>query len=125
MNKWRKSCPIILESIGQREMSMKKHELMILADYSKETSLDVKEVCEACHISSNFIYDLIEYEIIHPQGIKQEEWMFNLDELKRIKTALRLQHDLEVNLAGVALVLDLLDQLEDLRKQVELMHKHY
>src|SRR5262245_44213926 len=104
---------------------MKKHELTIVADYSQETPLGFEELCEVCHISAHFVHDLVTYEIIHPQGVHEEEWVFSLQELKRIKTALRLQRDLEVNLAGVAVVLDLLDQLEDLRAQMELMKKHY
>ncbi len=104
---------------------MKKHEQLIIADYSQETPLSLEELCEVCHITTEFINTLMEYEIIHPKEAQQTEWLFDLDELKRIQRALRLQRDLEVNLAGIAVVLDLLDELEELREQVELMHKHY
>jgi len=104
---------------------MKKHELLIIADYSQETSLTLNELCEVCQISSDYIHDLIEYEIIHPRDKQQEEWVFELAELKRIKTTLRLQRDLDVNLAGAVVVLDLLEELEELRAQLEFMQKHF
>ena len=42
-----------------------------------------------------------------------------------MKTALRLQHDLEVNLAGVALVLDLLEQLHETEEKLAVLEKHF
>jgi len=104
---------------------MAKQGLVIIADYSQETPLTLTEICHICNISGDFIRDLIEFEIIHPKGELPAEWLFELRELQRIKTALRLQRDLEVNLAGVAVVLNLLEELEDLRAQVQLLHRHY
>lgn len=104
---------------------MKKKEWLVIADYSKETPLTYNELCEICGISSDYLCDLIEYEIIPPQVKRQEEWIFGLDELRRIQTTLRLQRDLEVNLAGAAIVLNLLKELEELRAKIEFMQKHF
>jgi len=104
---------------------MKKHEYLIIADYSQKTPLTFKELCDICQISSDFLNMLMEYDIIHPRESEQEEWLFDLTELKRIQRAMRLQRDLEVNLAGVAVMLDLLEELEELRAQIEFMQKHY
>jgi chaperone modulatory protein CbpM len=104
---------------------MKKHDLLIIADYSRETSLTFHELCETCNISADYINDLIEYEIIYPKDDPQEQWMFGLNELKRIQTTLRLQRDLEVNLAGAAVVLELLEELEELRTQIKFMQKKF
>ncbi len=103
---------------------MVKHELMIVADYSQETFLTLDELCQICQISTDIIHDLVAYGIIHPTHINHSEWMFDLTELQKIKTALRLQRDLEINLAGVALVLDLLDELRELRQQAEILERH-
>lgn len=100
---------------------MAKHELVIIADPNEIT---LQELCEICSISSDFISHLMEYEIIHPKGREPEEWVFDLAQLQRIKKAVRLQRDLDVNLAGVAVVLDLMEELQELRAEVELIHKH-
>ncbi|MNY74035.1 chaperone-modulator protein CbpM [compost metagenome] len=60
---------------------------------------------------------MLEYEIIQPQNPTEEQWNFDIKQLQRLKTAIRLQRDLEVNLAGVALVLDLLEEMERLKSR--------
>ncbi len=95
---------------------MAKKEIMIITDGRSQTVLTLEEICDSCQISTNFIYDLIEYDIIQLTHDDPEEWMFNLSQLQRIKTAKRLQDDLEVNLAGIAIILDLLDEIDALRR---------
>lgn len=103
---------------------MAKKEIMIIADYSQEESLTIDEFCEVSHLSSTMLEDLIHYDIIRPVGNTPPEWVFDLQQLKRVQIALRLQHDLEVNLAGVAVVLDLLEQLDELQTKNSLFEKH-
>jgi chaperone modulatory protein CbpM len=103
---------------------MKKHEIMIVADYSDKSPLTLSELCEICNISQNVVHEFISWEIVHPRQSAQQELIFELIDLRRIKTALRLQHDLEVNLAGVALVLDLLEELEELREKAKFLEKN-
>lgn len=103
---------------------VKKNEIMIVADYSQESPITFDELCEICNISVEYIHDLIDYDIIHLSGETPDEWMFDIVHLQRIKTALRLQRDLEVNLPGIALVLDLLDEIEQLRERAE-FYDHY
>lgn len=104
---------------------MVKKELIIIADYSHTSSIHLDEVCHICNISSDIINSLIEYEIIHPKYTQSEGWLFDLSDLKRIKRALRLQHDLEMNLQSVAIVLRLMDEMENLRTELELFEKHF
>ncbi|VVC75310.1 Chaperone modulatory protein CbpM [Aquicella siphonis] len=104
---------------------MVKHELMIIADYSDESSLTLEELCSICQISPDTVQEFIAYEIIHPAQSRRDQPLFGLAELQRVKTALRLQHDLEVNMAGVALVLDLLDEMESLRARAEFLERQF
>lgn len=97
---------------------MGNKEVVIIADYSEQSSLSFQELCDACGITPDAIYELIEYEIVSPEGVSPDEWVFNMAQLQRAKTALRLQRDLEVNLAGIALILDLLEELDDLRARI-------
>ena len=103
---------------------MTKQGFVIIADYTAETSLNLQELCEICGISVDVLNELVRNDIVHPGGNVPEEWLFDLMALQRIKRALRLRRDLEVNLAGVAVVLDLLDQLDELRQQIDIMERH-
>lgn len=104
---------------------MAKKEVLITVNYAQETPVSLKELCEICSVSTDYVHELITYEIIRPQGEELSDWTFDLRELTRIKRALRLQHDLEVNLAGIAIVLDLLDEIEELRAHAKLLEKHF
>lgn len=85
--------------------------------------MKLEELCEICRINEEYLEDLVEYDVI-TITVPLEQAVFDLEQLDRIKTALRLQRDLEVNLAGAALILDLLDELHDLRTRAEILERH-
>jgi chaperone modulatory protein CbpM len=89
-----------------------------------EPLLTFEELCTACDVTPDFIYELVDYGVIDTQGYDLEELHFNYKHLHRIRSLVRLQHDLEVNLPGAILVLDLMDEVERLRIQVDLFKKH-
>jgi chaperone modulatory protein CbpM len=104
---------------------MVKHEIVIIANYPQESSLNLDEICEICNITADTVNGLVVYGIIHPEQSAKGQWVFNENDLQRVKTALRLQRDLEINLAGVAVVLDLLDELDELRAQAKFFQRDF
>ncbi|WP_168788236.1 chaperone modulator CbpM [Paraburkholderia aromaticivorans] len=56
--------------------------------------------------------------VFEPRGERPQEWRFSGAALRRVRTAQRLAHDLQINPPGVALVLDLLDEIDALRSPV-------
>ena len=54
-----------------------------------------------------------------PRGDKPTTWRFSAVSVMRSRKALRLQRDLEINIPGLAVTLDLLDEVESLRAQVQ------
>lgn len=103
---------------------MAKKEIMIIADYSQSSEISLEELCEICGISPEILDEMLEYQIVFPEGESPEEFVFDMIQLQRAKTALRLQRDLEVNFAGTAIILDMLEELEALRARTELLEKH-
>ena|SRR5579862_1622588 len=101
---------------------MAKKDLTIVT-LEADPELSLHELCETCHITTSFICELVEYGTLEPVGISIEEWRFSTRHLQRIQRVLRLQHDLEINLAGAALAMDLMDQIDGLKAQVELLEK--
>jgi len=88
---------------------------MILDDQAR---LSLEELCEICNISAETIVDMIEEGLLEPQGRRPGEWRFKCYEVRRVQVALRLQQDLRVNLPGAALIIDLLEELEELRRRM-------
>jgi chaperone modulatory protein CbpM len=83
-----------------------------------DTLCTLTELCRLCCIESEAIMAMIEEGLITPLGQAPADWRFGSGEIRRIKTAIRLQRDLRVNLPGCALALDLLEELEQLRRLV-------
>ncbi len=82
------------------------------------SSLTLEELCQACREHSEWVMALVEEGILEPSGRQVTSWRFSGVSLQRARTVRRLQQDLGVNLAGAALVLDLMDEIEDLRARL-------
>jgi len=85
----------------------------------EQQRLSLRELCDACAVHAEFIAELVDEGVIEPAGMDRSHWVFSGISLTRIRTAKHLQHDLGVNLAGVALALELLDEVRQLRTQVQ------
>jgi chaperone modulatory protein CbpM len=84
----------------------------------EHTELTLNELSRACSRSAEWIIELVEQGALEPISYRQTQWRFSGSNLQRARTAMRLQRDLGINLAGVALAIDLLDEIETLRSRL-------
>jgi len=84
----------------------------------ERTELSLTELSRACSTSTEWLIELVHEGVLEPVGQQQIHWRFSGTSLKRARTARRLQHDLNINLAGVALALDLIDEIETMRERL-------
>jgi chaperone modulatory protein CbpM len=82
---------------------------------NEETRCTLADLCKLCGVNAERIHDMIEEGILAPEGPSPQEWRFTFVAIKRVQTTVRLQQDLRINLPGCALVLELLEELEELR----------
>jgi len=80
--------------------------------------LTIGDLSRMCTVDPQHIVALVEEGILQPLPDAVEEWRFAGETLRRARLALRLQRDLEINLAGVALALELLEEIQQLRRAV-------
>ena len=85
---------------------------------SEENTLTFDELCRAIHAEQDLMIQLIDYHIIQPKGKSQQEWLFDHIALKRARLARNFYYDLEVNLAGIGLLIDLMEQIERLKQSL-------
>lgn len=78
------------------------------------------DVCIQCNISEEALQELLDQGLCHPSATT------SLDEhiLRRIQSACRIQHDLGVNVPGVVLVMELLDELKQMRHELAILQRH-
>lgn len=79
--------------------------------------LDMAEFCEATDLSDVYVIEIVEHGILEPQGAQPKDWRFNDYELVLAKRAAKLRRDLELEWEGVALALDLLEEVQQLRAE--------
>lgn len=87
----------------------------------EQTELTLADVCRACAVRAEFIVELVDEGVLAPQGREPHRWRFSGMHLRRATVALRLQRDLGINLAGAALALQLLDEVEALRARLRVI----
>lgn len=99
---------------------MSKEVLEILSGQivDEGTEMTLAEVCRACGLDAEQVLELVEHGIAEPSGRQPSGWRFGGLSLRRIRCAQRLQRDLGVNMAGAALALDLIEELERMRQRL-------
>jgi chaperone modulatory protein CbpM len=75
----------------------------------------MSQVCHICGAEEDVIVALVQEGVVESLR-PSEEPAFSARALLRIRKAVRLQQDLGVNLAGAALALDLIDDIERLKR---------
>jgi chaperone modulatory protein CbpM len=86
----------------------------MLLDDSVELSL--AELCTACRVAEELVIDIVAEGIVEPLGVERAQWRFTGVAVTRIQRVIRLQQEFDVNLPGAALALELLEEIERLRR---------
>ncbi len=87
----------------------------------QETELQVSELCRICGVSRELLIEWVQEGVVEPRG--EAQWRFPARQLRRIRRARRLQHDLELESHTLPLVLDLLEEVERLRNEVRVLRR--
>jgi len=85
----------------------------------EETMLTIVELCRACQASELEVELWIVEGVLQPaEGSTREQWRFGAVALRRTRAAARLMRDLQINAAGVALALDLIERIDGLESRL-------
>lgn len=82
-----------------------------------EQDITLMELSRNCDIPSELIIEMVDEGILEPKGGTVSSWRFSFPTLHKIKKVKRLQHDLRINLAGIALVVELLEKIDVLESK--------
>lgn len=87
--------------------------------------LSLGELSRACAVDAEWIIALVEEGILEPLDTSSKQWSFNGTCLRQIQVIQRLQRDLHVNLAGAALALQLLDEINELHTHLRVLESKH
>jgi len=83
----------------------------------KHYSFSFEELCDVTELSSHIIIEIVEYGIVEPEGGDPENWKFSAEMVALAKKACRLHRDLGIDWQGIALTINLLEELEQVRAE--------
>jgi chaperone modulatory protein CbpM len=98
---------------------MSNHHVIIVADYTQEVWYTLDELSEMTGLPQSMILELIAHDVI-----QAEKQRVNALQLQRLRKISRLHQDLDINLAGLVLAMNLMDELAALRERLQFMDKH-
>jgi len=81
-------------------------------------SISIQELCQYQGFSQQLIIEVVDHGIAQPvMGKDVVDWVFDTTSVHWLQKAVRLHYDLELDWISVAMVIDLLQENESLRKQ--------
>ncbi|MFZ1726478.1 MAG: chaperone modulator CbpM [Albidovulum sp.] len=83
--------------------------------------LTLLDLCRICGSSADWVLELVDEGILEPVGEARPLWRFESTSITIVRRVQRLQTDLRLNIAGVALVLSLVDENTGLKRRLQLL----
>ena len=99
-------------------MNEKRSQVIAGVVLGEQETVTLEELAGLCTVERSWVVELVEQGALEPVRAGQQQWFFSAATLGRVQAAARLRHDLDLNAAGVALALDLLDEVESLRARL-------
>ena len=90
---------------------------------SEGQGYSLEDVCRRINLEEDFVVQCVDFGIAEVEGRGRAEWHFSPTTIVRIQRAWRLRRDLDINFTGLGVVLDLLDDIEDMRREITVLRK--
>ena len=81
----------------------------------EHVSFDLATLCRASGAHAHQVHALVDEGLLQPTGQGPDAWRFGGEALPQTRQALRLAREFDLDLPAVALVMDLMAQIEQLR----------
>ena len=112
-------------------MEIHTHKYIKSGKYILKTHLGIKEglivheniiyttraICHTHKLNTDTINEMVSWGIAEPKGNNPDNWQFTQHDYERIERALRFRKELEINIPGAALTLNLLEEIQNLRNK--------
>jgi chaperone modulatory protein CbpM len=100
---------------------MSKEKLSLLSGevVDEDVEISLAELCNICRIPAERVFEFVEEGILDPLGRTPSRWRFRRVSVHRVRCVLHLESDLGINVAGAALALELLEEIETMRSRLK------
>lgn len=101
-----------------------QHDKILSGLIMGEKKISFIQVCKIYHISEKWLSELLEYGLIESSEKKLSDLTFDEHLLAKVQKAHRFYEDLDVNIPGVLVILDLLEELDKTKKELDILQRH-
>ncbi|HJF27675.1 chaperone modulator CbpM [Acinetobacter bohemicus] len=93
----------------------------IPSEIMDDRTFDLIHFSEVCGQSPEWVMQLIEHGILPDRSTTQTSFFLGED-ISRAQRAYRLQRDFDASFSAVAMMLDLIDEVQELRREIKHLH---
>jgi chaperone modulatory protein CbpM len=99
---------------------MNTSEVTVIEIVDDTAALSFVDLLACTQVEQTFVIELVDMGLLEPEGPAIEQWRFASRDLRRLRSAQRLVNDLGVNLAGAAVILELIEQRDALLRRLQM-----
>jgi DNA-binding transcriptional MerR regulator len=92
---------------------------MIVLSRRDPRLLTLDELAHTAHLHPDLVASFVDFGLLEPVGRDGPPLLFDMAAVPRVRAIQRLRHDLGVNLSGVAVILDLIERLGVLQRELD------
>jgi len=85
--------------------------------------IKLPELCAELDLPREACLELVEHGLVQPEGRQPDDWAFDITMVSVVRRAVRLQRDLDLDWSTVALVVNLLEERDQLRAELEALEQ--
>jgi chaperone modulatory protein CbpM len=87
-------------------------------------TIGLEELAQACAVSAGELQELVEYGALAPAPTLEEQGLFSAECVIPLRTACRLRRDYDLDLFTVGLLLQYLQRIEQLEREIHSLRAH-
>jgi transcriptional regulator with XRE-family HTH domain len=107
--------------LNQKTMPQIAHRYELVLYSRRKEGLTLEDLAARAGVHPSIVEHFVELGLIEPAQCEGERFLFDASAVPRLRTICRLRESLGINLAGVAVVMDLLDKFCALQRENELL----
>jgi DNA-binding transcriptional MerR regulator len=89
---------------------------------TEHSLLTLTDLANVAGLHPELVEKFVDYGLIEP-SVGTGSPLFPADAVKRLRCIMRLRRDLGVNLAGVGVILEMRERIENLQRELELLRR--
>jgi DNA-binding transcriptional MerR regulator len=91
---------------------------------TENSLLTLEDLAKAAGMTPEVVDTFVRYRLVEPSSESNSHQLFPISCVERLKRILRLRYDLGVNLAGAAVILEMTERIEELKRELIYLRRY-